>query len=850
MLPILISLLLFPGSRIVDIRTDEAQTDVKDMDMKEAGAQTVMTLCNIAYASPAGSPLPKLASGAAQKGVLPVGPGGPHKATEGCQQPAITKTKALEMSKDNSKAATLVSATDASKHATSPNTAQVTVPIPITDAPIKPPRRARLTRWERRISTESEDSPKAKEKGKSTNRTASPRCTSSASSSGSPSSPTSATTSTPESFTFKEEEEPVTKPPISPTRRKRSPMAKKKASTPSPEKPASPKKVYSISVPYPSHDKSPNLPRTENVSVPGDSNARAYLSKLDDALNSGHEETYLEYKMRTSCPPHSPMIRSKYPRKLKVGETRPLNYNGDSRTWQATPPRRLIRHRKTSTEKRPDISSLIEGDLSVNAGRIAQHDDHDEAWRSRALSDSHPALHKDSFLSVPTSNQHHSGSQQEYKQMPVSDVISKFERQSLSGSSGEVFRKSPSPGAIGRPTVSPVHRLKTAEELLHECSHKQQRRSSAGNGMDRLSPGRDKFPSTSSDKENDKQRQTVIQSSSPQSTPEWTREKGSPKPGAFVSQAIRKLSVPDSELKPPLHDKTHETNAKDSPKALHTSQDPRLIELPRLGIVSKQAELFQAKIGAESRQGRQPAPLALGGTDYNIKRNSAHKSSPDSSLPDSPDRRTKSPDRLHLPRSIAPNSSPQTSRSKGYSKFFARKVSPSSPTANKNTVSTLCKQALHVQLDSAADGAEAAYTDPECTETDRTASPDRRRTKNKFLDSTWLQKPRRFFKVSKYVYFVHEHPCMTRVTRITEVNIFSCASHFRIPSLRNFRPSAAVMYLSHQWIQGALSLQDFFQNHAVFRQLFRKKTPIFSKFWALPPPTKILDPRLCRHSKS
>ena len=83
----------------------------------------------------------------------------------------------------------------------------------------------------------------------------------------------------------------------------------------------------------------------------GESDAKMYLAKLDDALNSGHEETYAEYKLRTSCPPHSPIIRSKYQRKIKAAENKASNYNGDSRTWQATPPKRLIRHRKISSEK-------------------------------------------------------------------------------------------------------------------------------------------------------------------------------------------------------------------------------------------------------------------------------------------------------------------------------------------------------------------------------------------------------------------------------------------------------------------------------------------------------------------
>ncbi len=464
----------------------------------------------------------------------------------------------------------------------------------------------------------------------------------------------------------------------------------------------------------------------------------------------------MEYKLRTSCPPRSPLIRSKYARKFKTTD-QPQNYTSDPSTWQATPPRRLIRHKKVSAEKRPDISSLIEGDLSVNIGRIAQHDDHDQAWRNRALSDSHPALKKDS-LSVPTScggSSEHCHYlfkyQQEYKQLPVSDVISRFESNSLHGSSyscsGEVFRNSPSPGAIGRPTVSPVRRLKTAEELLQECSSGRQCRPSAGGGADRLSPGHDFFPSTSSEKYDNTQPVIHSKNNSKSSTPERSKEsKASPKPGAFVSQAIRKLSVPESELKSSLQEMSQESSSKEG--SPHRHDDPKLKELPRLGIVSKNAELFQAKIGAESQQRHKPLPAV--GVDYNMKTNSSIDPNTQrnfSESPSSPVRRTRPEERpvtIFPPRSPPPPSvaSPQSARSKGYSKLFARKVSPSSPTPSK-TVSALCKQALHVDLESASDAGDSA--------SERTASPDQRRPRAKFLDSNWLQKPRRFFKVSKYV---------------------------------------------------------------------------------------------------
>ena len=740
--------------------------------MREAGAQTVMTLCNIAYASPAGSPVSRLTS-SPTKVSTSTSQGIPNRPSGGQQHSLITKAQALEMSKTTNFSASSVDSSQEKINGIGieqedKNITEKETSMAHYDAPIRPPRRAKLIRWERKTSTDdsissqkSDDSAKVKDKT-TVDRSTPPTTTSSPSTPGwsSPGTPSSANRDSKVESSFMFNDKPQSKPPISPTRRKRSPGFRKTGDS-NPEKPQSPTKMYSISVPYPTHDKSPNMPRARDVSVKGESDAKIYLAKLDDALNSGREETYAEYKLRTSCPPHSPMIRSKYQRKIKAAESKASNFNGYSSTWQATPPKRLIRHKKISSEKRPDISSLIEGDLSVNAGRIAQHDDHDQAWRNRALSDSHPALKKDS-LSVPQgdpSQGHYTFRyQNDQRQLPVSDVINKFERQSLHSSSGEVFRKSPSPGAIGRPTVSPVRRLKTAEELLQECT--KQRRSSAGNNMDRLFPGHDKFPSTSSDKENDKHEKHVTKNNCGESTPE--RAKVAPKPGTFVSQAIRKLSIPDSsDLKPPLQDMTNDTH-KDLHKSLHKSTDPRLKDLPKLGIVSKQAGLFQAKIGAESRRTKGPAPLPPTGTDFSIKANPSHKSSPDTSSKDSPassDRNTRNPERatsLHPSASSVTSISPQSSRSKGYSRFFARKVSPSSPTTNKSAISALCKQALYVEVDS-TDSEERGVLGRHAAESatgDQATSPDRRRAKSKFLDSNCLQKPRRFFKVSKYVFII------------------------------------------------------------------------------------------------
>ena len=143
--------------------------------MREAGAQTVMTLCNIAYASPAGSPVSRLSS-SPTKVNTPTSPGMPNRPSGSQQHSLITKAKALEMSKTTNFSASSVDSSQEKINGIGiqqedENMTEKETSVTHYDAPKRPPRRAKLIRWERKTSTDdsissqkSDDSAKIKDK--------------------------------------------------------------------------------------------------------------------------------------------------------------------------------------------------------------------------------------------------------------------------------------------------------------------------------------------------------------------------------------------------------------------------------------------------------------------------------------------------------------------------------------------------------------------------------------------------------------------------------------------------------------------------------------------------------------
>ncbi|ELT99921.1 hypothetical protein CAPTEDRAFT_225549 [Capitella teleta] len=170
--------------------------------------------------------------------------------------------------------------------------------------------------------------------------------------------------------------------------------------------------------------------------------------------------------------PRSPVIRSKNPRKVRTAESRLQNmYDAENRVaWKATPLRKTSKHRKASSSEKSPVSST-----EVLA---------EEKTRSDSCIPKHPPE-----LSPPLTKQTSSPLRSEATvdktdaapRRGVLSMISKYEKIQQQRTSPLVSR-SKAPLA-----VSQTRHLKTAEELLNDSSFL-----------------RDKLPSVSSDKENDK----------------------------------------------------------------------------------------------------------------------------------------------------------------------------------------------------------------------------------------------------------------------------------------------------------------------------------------------------------
>lgn len=351
--------------------------------------------------------------------------------------------------------------------------------------------------------------------------------------------------------------------------------------------------------------------------------------------------------------PHSPIIRSKYPRRQRT-DFRLHQMYIDTRTWKATPPRRLNRHRRPNSEKPYHCRSVTP----------ASDDDSSEVLqrspvRERTSSDSSMLQHKvfcsprkecsGSELTVRHVNL--LGSSQSGNTTPV--TLDPFSRDLW-------FRKSPSPN-LSKPLISPVRRLKTAAELLQDSENKRRSRSMShdeGVAKDATSA---RISSSSSDKENDKH-EPEHEQLEPENLKSDTaiivvEQAGEHPPNEIappcdiVTEAVIEIQTathaeaapvtvqrrktpspsppppsqpPPSEpnklnSKPPLKDRTNESKVKKMkamltgggqqesarPKKLAPGRNDAAAKLkekdkPKPGLVARQAELFQSKAKSDS----------------------------------------------------------------------------------------------------------------------------------------------------------------------------------------------------------------------------------------------------------
>ena len=461
--------------------------------------------------------------------------------------------------------------------------------------------------------------------------------------------------------------------------------------------------------------------------------------------------------------PRSPVIRSKYPRKMRTNEARMQNlYAAESQAaWKATPLRRALRHRKTSNDKSPDGSA-----------EAVCLSDESSVIRERTKSDS-SILHPPTTMAIPClTKQYLSVDHQDDQTKGVMGMISKYEqfqqqatptRQALSVQNSPLqsraFRKSPSPLA-----VSPVRRLKTAKELLQDCKSPQEPATS----KKIVIPPREQIPSCSSDKENDKgisaskvlqmiQRFSAEGSEGEQDkTPERSRSGSVERP----ARASHKLSTsstgsPCLSGKPPLKDLTNEgqgypsgrggirgdTNGRDGgtekgrsilPGAKIETLDTPIAESMRTRSSTHPGTDKPDLSGtaASETTATQASPLNMrSGKGLSLHNRQAHRQG------------NGSDDAATSPWQLQEKKSPKNSRQRKVtapSKPGSPSKSSSLSKSNKGAISALCMQAMNISVETSVAGMQ------EVPPSSPGGKDKKEKSKNKFLDSY-----RKLFKVSK-----------------------------------------------------------------------------------------------------
>lgn len=495
-----------------------------------------------------------------------------------------------------------------------------------------------------------------------------------------------------------------------------------------------------------------------------------------------------ETLMPSLYPPPSPIIRSRNTRKLKTEFRTPQLYT-DARTWKATPPKR-VRHRRTSTEKRPDITN--------NGDRCDENMEHPPKTstlppRGRARVERF-SVPQPRSLSVPPRDsvmydlcfRDRRDVSREPGPSTVTDMINKFETE---GSSTQINccrgNRSPSP-AIRKPMMSPMHKLKSAAELMKDSTGLRRGWHSAGHTRaTSLSPA----PHGSSDKENDRSEsriQQMVQRLSRENTPERivtgaTGGRPMSPTGELIRQTVRRLSESSCDVKPALIDLTnggHISKKSDSFTERRFSPDPanfsdrgspsrtllaikKHYELPLKGQVSKFTKVYETKVETKevivesiSKRASMPtSPLEIMSKSPicdSIKSiPGTLKSQDENTMPkmESPPSRSQTLDRCH--KSPSASSSPTSTLSGSARdlkmKLFGKKEKKS------GALAALCKQTLSVDVKSSdsvhvSDEGMSSGSDS----LKRSENPHEKSSKTRrFLDTNWLQKPKRFFKVSK-----------------------------------------------------------------------------------------------------
>ena len=512
----------------------------------------------------------------------------------------------------------------------------------------------------------------------------------------------------------------------------------------------------------------------------------------------------------TALPPHppiSPMIRSRYPRRQRA-DFRLKQMYVDSCTWKATPPRRALRHKRPSD--RPYHSRSMtpgpndEGSVeSLPSSPIRGRTSSDSSMLQRSVPSaeftvrpvsslgveqcirrSPPPILDEPFIRDCWFRKSPSPSLQKPKLSPVRKL--KTAAELLRDSKNRRRSRSRSRDDM---TCTLILSSSSSNKENYKCEK------STENAQEQQIPGEVSWESTPTRK------QSVGKERCAEVTVEEVK--------LVTTEPVQTVPIPpppdetdnnsppnnSNNCKPPLQDRTNESKVTKMKEILasggqqevgHSRVKGKLEgarpkerekERPKVGTVATCAQIFQSKTKSEStpisetcktkavtvtvtpRKSKADTNSTLqdGESPSKARKQSSKSDDPDQivSLNSEEKMAQSSPSstsKVHklfgvkTGRNQAPRGSPKKSRScKG------------STSSQKGAISTLCVSAMHVEVEDRAEGPCGTTSPTGDTPTDSNGGPatrctdesTERRKKGKFLDGNWLQKPKKFFKVSK-----------------------------------------------------------------------------------------------------
>ena len=456
-------------------------------------------------------------------------------------------------------------------------------------------------------------------------------------------------------------------------------------------------------------------------------NSEPHLLRLRQPKRPNLDELFCpDSEAPAAQPPASPMIRSKYPRRMRLSDLKVEQLYPDSNTWKATPPRRMIRHRKQSTEK-PAMSSGPASPTGTESfgemTNVRQRTNSDGSLmrpKSLQLMPTHAGDGSMGFVPIGRGSGRRPN-------LPVFDVLGVNEPFSRD----HMYRRSPGP-SLHKPKMSPVRRLKSAVELMADSARTRRTRSASTSRLGRSSPSHS-F-SFSGSKVDDRSHRSARQSR--KDAPSHSSSEDLSEPQATTDTTSHRLSLPTEQMQS-RHKLSREslvsqgqvrkltetfTSGRENTRAPQ-GRGLRGRDVPHQGTVAERTDIFKKRLSSSSVE-----------SDVSVL---------------FPRRRGVSLDR-HRRRE------PVDQSDRGRPRLVVWTPSKS------GAVSSLCKHAMLVDVQEGKKVTEDSCTVPATRrrsqqsegrrgsdDSSQTRSEGDRKKSHKFLEGAWLQKPKRFFKVSK-----------------------------------------------------------------------------------------------------